>query len=74
VAALVRSEHLVTHTTDEMLNSVPLYPELVIDQTGVGAPVADLLTARGLEFRSVIITGGEKAHGGARFLRALARE
>ena len=74
VAALVRSKHLVTHTTDEMLNSVPLYPELVIDQTGVGAPVADLLTARGLEFRSVIITSGEKAYRGARFLRALARE
>ena len=31
VAALVRIKHLVTHTTDEMLNSVPLYPELVID-------------------------------------------
>ena len=74
VAALVRSKHLVTHTTDEMLNSVPLYPELVIDQTGVGAPVADLLAARALEFLSVIITGGEKAHGGARFLRTLARE
>jgi hypothetical protein len=74
VAALVRIKHLVTHTTDEMLNSVPLYPKLVIDQTGVGAPVADLIAARGLEFRSVIITGGEKAHEGARFLRALARE
>ena len=63
VAALVRSEHLITHTTDEMLNEVTLYPELVIDQTGVGAPVADLLTARDLTFRSVIITGGEKVHG-----------
>jgi hypothetical protein len=71
VAAPVRSEHLVTHMTDEMLNSVPLYPELVIDQTGVEAPVADLLAARGLDFRSVIITGGEsssaRADGQQRF-------
>jgi len=63
VAALLRSEDLLTHTTDEMLNPVPLYPELIIDQTGVGAPVADLLMQRGLTYRSVIITGGEKVHG-----------
>jgi hypothetical protein len=66
VAALARSEHLVTHTTSEMLTTITHYPELVIDQTGVGAPVADLLAARGLDFRSVIITGGEKVHGGRR--------
>jgi hypothetical protein len=64
VAKLVRNEDLLTHTTDEMLRTVTHYPELVIDQTGVGAPVADLLAARSLTFRSVIITGGDKVHGG----------
>jgi hypothetical protein len=64
VADLVNNEDLARYTTDEMLNTVTHRPELVIDQTGVGAPVADLLKARGLIFRSVIITGGEKVHGG----------
>jgi hypothetical protein len=64
VAELVRNEGLARHTTDEMLRTVTHRPELVIDQTGVGAPVADLLRARGLDFRSVTITGGEKARGG----------
>jgi hypothetical protein len=66
VAALVGDEDLLRHTTDEMLRTVTHYPELVIDQTGVGAPVADLLKEKGLAFRSVIITGGEKVHGGRR--------
>jgi hypothetical protein len=66
VAALVRNEDLLRCTTDEMLRSIPHYPELVIDQTGVGAPVADLLATRGLTFRSVTITGGEKIHGSRR--------
>ena len=47
VAALVQSEHLVSYTTDEMLNRMPLYPELVVDQTGVGPPVTRLLRERG---------------------------
>jgi len=63
VAALLKSEDLLTYTTDDFLNRVPHHPELVIDATGVGAPVADLLRQRGLEFRSVIITGGDKVHG-----------
>ena len=64
VAGLVNNEDLLRYTTDDMLRTVTHYPELVIDQTGVGAPVADLLKARGLDFRSVIITGGDKVHGG----------
>jgi hypothetical protein len=37
-------------------------PELVVDATGVGVAVTDLLKERGLRFRPVTITGGEKAN------------
>jgi hypothetical protein len=37
-------------------------PELVVDATGVGVAVTDLLKERGLRFRAVTITGGEWAH------------
>jgi hypothetical protein len=74
VAALLRSERLLTYTTDEMLNSITLYPELVIDQTGVGAPVADLLRERDLTFRSVIITGGDNVHRQGRTARVPKRD
>jgi hypothetical protein len=63
VAALVESEHLVTYTTDEMLNRMPLYPELVVDQTGVGPPVTRLLRERGLAFRSVVVTASDGGAG-----------
>jgi hypothetical protein len=40
-------------------------PELVVDQTGVGPAVTDLLRKRGLRFRAVTITGGnETTYGG----------
>ena len=41
--------------------------ELVVDATGVGAPVVEMLRAGGLgcEISSVTITGGEKESGGA---------
>jgi hypothetical protein len=39
--------------------------ELVVDQTGVGPAVTDLLKKRGLRFRAVTITGGnETTYGG----------
>ncbi len=37
-------------------------PELVVDGTGVGVAVTDLLKERGLRFRPVTITGGDNAH------------
>jgi hypothetical protein len=36
-------------------------PELVVDNTGVGVAVTDLLRERGLTFRPVTITGGDVA-------------
>jgi hypothetical protein len=60
VVALAQSEYLVTYTTDEMLNRITLYPELVVDQTGVGVAVTDLLKERELKFTAVTIHGGER--------------
>jgi hypothetical protein len=35
---------------------------LIVDQTGVGAPVVDLLRSRGLVLKAITITGGDRAH------------
>ena len=43
-------------------------PELIVDNTGVGPAVTDLLKKKGLSFRAVTITGGDKVHvGGGRY-------
>jgi hypothetical protein len=39
-------------------------PELVVDQTGVGPAVTDLLKKKGLTFRAVTITGGNETNYG----------
>jgi len=39
-------------------------PELVVDQTGVGPAVTDLLKKKGLRFRAVTITGGNETNYG----------
>jgi len=36
--------------------------ELLVDSTGGGRAVTDLLKSRGLRFKRITITGGEKAH------------
>ena len=74
VAALVKSGHLVTYTTDEMLNRMALYPELVVDQTGVGPPVTRLLRERGLTFRSVVVTASDDSGPGRGAYRVPKRD
>jgi hypothetical protein len=37
-------------------------PRLIVDNTGVGVAVSDLIKARGLKFESVTITGGDRTH------------
>jgi len=37
-------------------------PALVVDNTGVGVAVTDLLKGKGLRFTPVTITGGDRAH------------
>ncbi len=60
IARLMRSEELVSETR------VPWEPaayrrgpELVVDATGVGRAVTDLLRERKLQFKAVTITGGD---------------
>jgi hypothetical protein len=44
-------------------------PQLIVDDTGVGRAVADLLKSKGLTFKAVTITGGDEVHrvGGGRY-------
>jgi hypothetical protein len=74
VAALMRSDVLTVSTTNDLLQEIRVPPELVIDQTGVGAPVADLLRERDLIFRSVVITGGDKVNREGRVYRVPKRD
>ncbi len=64
VAALVRSPLLNDYEYDPARNrySIPMV-KLVVDATGVGRAVTDLLKSKGLKFTKVTITGGEKVHG-----------
>jgi hypothetical protein len=44
-------------------------PELIVDNTGVGPAVTDLLKKKGLSFKAITITGGDKVHavGGGKY-------
>jgi hypothetical protein len=68
VAALMRSETLNRDEYDPSRGRVAKpRVELIVDKTGVGVAVTDLLKARGLKFTAVTIHGGEKVtrSGGA---------
>jgi len=63
VAALVRDERLAPTEYDPSrarYSSQP--PALVVDNTGVGVAVTDLLKGKGLKFTPVTITAGDAAH------------
>ena len=63
VAALMRSPTLSEDEFDPVRRRVSKPTlELLVDKTGVGVAVTDLLKARGLKFTSITITGGEKSH------------
>jgi hypothetical protein len=57
---LMKSKELITeiHAIGEP-TVYRRWPELVVDATGVGRAVTDLLKERGLWFKSVTITGGD---------------
>jgi hypothetical protein len=64
VASLVRSPSLVlTEFDPELLRYFSRPPELIVDDTGVGRAVADLLKTKGLKFKAITITGGDEVHG-----------
>lgn len=48
-------------------------PEVVVDATGVGRPVVDMLRKEGLVFAPVLITGGDTEHRGGGFYRVPKR-
>jgi hypothetical protein len=63
VAALMRDERLSPQEYDpSRLRYFRKAPELIVDQTGVGPAVTDLLKKRGLRFRPVTITGGDNVN------------
>ena len=49
-------------------------PRLIVDATGVGTAVSDLLKTRGLRFTRVTITGGDKVNRVAGGYRVLKRD
>jgi hypothetical protein len=63
VVALMRDERLSPQEYDpSRLRYFNRAPELVVDNTGVGPAVTDLLKKKGLSFKAITITGGDKAH------------
>jgi hypothetical protein len=70
VAALMRDERLTPNEYDpSRLRVFRREPQLIVDDTGVGRAVADLLKTKGLKFRAVTITGGDEVNavGGGRY-------
>jgi hypothetical protein len=63
VVALMRDERLSPNEYDPSRHRIfRKAPELIVDDTGVGRAVADLLKAKGLRFRAITITGGDEVH------------
>ncbi len=63
VAALVRSPELQPTEYDaSRVRYASTPPELAVDATGVGRAVTDLLKGKGLRFKAITITGGDKVH------------
>src|SRR3712207_8988353 len=56
------ADSVVTLVSDPRLWDRRKPPYLVVDATGVGKAVTDLLKSKGLRFTRVTITGGDKAH------------
>jgi hypothetical protein len=70
VVTLMRDERLSPNEYDpSRLRVYRSTPQLIVDDTGVGRAVADLLTSKGLKFTAVTITGGDEVHrvGGGRY-------
>ncbi len=61
VAALVEDPQLTKTYLDRRLGIRMLQePDLLVDATGVGRPVVDLFRERGLKYKAITITGGNK--------------
>jgi len=63
VTSLMRDEHLSPNEYNPLRRRYARKaPELIVDQTGVGPAVTDILTKKGLSFKAITITGGDKVH------------
>jgi hypothetical protein len=63
VAGLMRSEALNAYEYDPTRHRIAKPEvELLVDKTGVGRGVTDILKERGLRFTGVVIHGGESSH------------
>jgi hypothetical protein len=61
--AMMRDERLRAKWYDTReLRMRAVAPELVVDNTGVGRAVTDLLKSKGLRFKAVTITGGDSVN------------
>ncbi len=75
VAALMRDPRLSPEEYDPARGRVfRKAPELVVDNTGVGVAVTDLLAKLGLGFVPVTITGGDRAHAVGKVWRVPKRD
>ena len=64
VATLLEDPQLRSTYLDRRLGRRILEePELLVDATGVGRPVVDLFKERGLRYKAITITGGNKVTG-----------
>lgn len=74
VKELMRNPALHTEVYDYHNMRTVKYPaELVVDATGVGRPVVDMLRKENLSFSSVLITGGDVEHREHGFYRVPKR-
>jgi hypothetical protein len=64
VASLMRDERLYPNEYDpSRMRHAREAPDLIVDQTGVGPAVTDILKKKGLNFKAITITGGDSVHG-----------
>jgi hypothetical protein len=63
VVSLMRDERLAPNEYDpSTLRYFRRAPELIVDHTGVGPAVTDILKKKGLGFKAITITGGDEVH------------
>jgi hypothetical protein len=63
VVALMRDERLSPNEYDPSRRRYfRKAPELIVDHTGVGPAVTDILRKKGLKFKAITITGGDEVH------------
>lgn len=68
------ADRVATLVRDDRLRDGRHVPELIVDATGVGVAVTDILKERGLTYQAVSITGGDKVHYADGYYRVPKRD